>query len=173
MNMNRGNIATGKLTDITDELTEQEDGMIEFEEPTIYNVYARVDSRNRVTKIFSDCFEEAGLNDILLKTGSGDEFVHVGYYQIFNEDGTYKYKIENWELIERTEEDREEELYSSNINTQIAILKENLTKTDYIAMKYAEGWISEKEYVEVKTQRQEWRDKINQLEIEQANLNEV
>lgn len=47
---------------------------------------------------------------------------------------------------------------------QIAMLKQNLDDTDYKAIKYAEGLISEQDYVEIKAQRQIWRDEINQLE---------
>lgn len=47
---------------------------------------------------------------------------------------------------------------------KIYILKNKLTKTDYQAIKYAEGQISEEEYAPIKAQRQAWRDEINQLE---------
>ena len=45
-------------------------------------------------------------------------------------------------------------------------LKMQLYKTDYQAIKYAEGLISEEEYAPIKAQRQAWRDKINELESE-------
>lgn len=45
-------------------------------------------------------------------------------------------------------------------------LKKNLSYTDYKAIKYAEGLISEEEYAEIKAQRQAWRDEINELEKE-------
>ena len=48
---------------------------------------------------------------------------------------------------------------------RIAELKRLLTDTDYKAIKYSEGLISEEEYAEVKAQRQAWRDEINQLEV--------
>ena len=43
-------------------------------------------------------------------------------------------------------------------------LKKNLADTDYKAIKYAEGFISEEEYAPIKAQRQEWREEINKLE---------
>ena len=46
----------------------------------------------------------------------------------------------------------------------IAELKQLLADTDYKAIKYAEGFISEADYAETRTQRQAWRDEINQLE---------
>lgn len=159
-----GNIVTG-------EFTEQENETMKFE-PTIYNVYARVDEKNRVTKIFSDCFEQPNFDDVLLKSGSGDEFVHVGYYQVMDRDGTYKYKIRNGRLAERTEYDREEELYASDLKARINMLKQNLKDTDYQAIKHSEGLISDLDYAEMLNQRMEWREEINRLEAEQANLSE-
>ena len=41
-----------------------------------------------------------------------------------------------------------------------------LSSTDYKAIKFAEGIISEKECSPIKKQRQEWRDEINRLENE-------
>ena len=46
----------------------------------------------------------------------------------------------------------------------IVLLKQKLAKTDYQAIKFAEGLISEEEYAPIKAQRQAWRDEINQLE---------
>ena len=45
-------------------------------------------------------------------------------------------------------------------------LKQRLADTDYKAIKYAEGLISDEEYAETKQLRQEWRDEINKLEKE-------
>lgn len=50
------------------------------------------------------------------------------------------------------------------INRQIFELKQKLTQTDYKAIKYSEGLLTDKEYAEVKAQRQAWRDEINRLE---------
>lgn len=58
----------------------------------------------------------------------------------------------------------EEELERISANREIAELKVKLEKTDYQAIKYAEGVLSEKEYAEMKAQRQEWRKRINELE---------
>lgn len=49
-------------------------------------------------------------------------------------------------------------------NTRIAELKYKLMQTDYQAIKYAEGLITTEEYAQIKAQRQEWRDEINELE---------
>lgn len=39
-----------------------------------------------------------------------------------------------------------------------------LSQTDYQALKYGEGQISEEDYAPIKAQRQEWRNRINELQ---------
>ena len=51
-----------------------------------------------------------------------------------------------------------------NLKKQIQELKQHLNATDYQAIKYAEGQLSEEEYAEMKIQRQSWRNEINILE---------
>lgn len=48
---------------------------------------------------------------------------------------------------------------------EIAKLKDNLTKTDYQAIKFAEGLLTASEYEPIKEQRQDWRNEINKLEV--------
>lgn len=48
---------------------------------------------------------------------------------------------------------------------EIAELKAKLAATDYQAIKYAEGVLSAEEYEPTKIIRQEWRDRINELEV--------
>ena len=60
-----------------------------------------------------------------------------------------------------------EELHNDDIqgiNREINELKKKLFDTDYKAIKYSEGWLTDKEYAEVKAQREEWRKRINKLE---------
>lgn len=49
---------------------------------------------------------------------------------------------------------------------RILELKQLLSSTDYQAIKYAEGELSEKDYAPIKKQRREWREEINELEKE-------
>ena len=42
-------------------------------------------------------------------------------------------------------------------------LKAELAATDYKALKYMEGWLSEEEYAPIKAERQVLRDRINEL----------
>lgn len=49
---------------------------------------------------------------------------------------------------------------------EIEILKQKLKDTDYKAIKYAEGQLSEEEYASTKAERQSWRERINELEAQ-------
>lgn len=60
----------------------------------------------------------------------------------------------------KTEEDHLKDQY----RLEITQLKKLLSDTDYKAIKYAEGQISENEYASVKAERQGYRDRINELE---------
>ena len=56
---------------------------------------------------------------------------------------------------------------------EIEILKRKLSDTDYKAIKYAEGQLTEEEYGPIKQERQSWRNRINELELEQVQETEV
>ena len=53
---------------------------------------------------------------------------------------------------------------------QIVRLKKKLEDSDYKAIKYAEGFISEEDYAPIKEERQNYRTQINQLEAEIVEL---
>lgn len=67
----------------------------------------------------------------------------------------------------------ESELAIAYKKKRISELKALLKATDYQAIKYAEGFISEEDYLPIKQTRQEYRNEINELETqiieEQAN----
>lgn len=65
-----------------------------------------------------------------------------------------------------TQEELVEEDRFNNPEMQIEGLKQQLANTDYKAIKFAEGLISEEDYAPIKKQRQEWRNQINLLELE-------
>lgn len=52
----------------------------------------------------------------------------------------------------------------NEIDAEINGLKNLLAQTDYQAIKFAEGCLSEKEYLEEKNKRQSYRDRINELQ---------
>lgn len=49
---------------------------------------------------------------------------------------------------------------------RISELKSQLSTTDYKALKFMEGWLTEDEYAPIKAERQAIRDEINKLEEE-------
>ena len=82
------------------------------------------------------------------------------------------YAVENGEFVIKRRMPSEAETKAdsiASINQQIRELQGKLAATDYQALKYSEGWITEKDYTEIKANRQSWRDAINQL---QAQLKE-
>ena len=58
----------------------------------------------------------------------------------------------------------EQDLLKDQYRIEIQQLKKQLSDTDYKAIKYAEGQISESEYASVRAERQGYRDRINYLE---------
>ena len=62
------------------------------------------------------------------------------------------------------EEIAEMEALQPTASQRIEMLKSELAATDYKAIKYAEGWLTEEEYAPIKAARQAIRDEINALE---------
>ena len=79
-----------------------------------------------------------------------------GYYVVKDNKFTIEYRTPSDEEVEN---DR-----ISEINSKIRDLKLKLSNTDYKAIKYAEGFISEDDYKSIKEERQGYRDRINELE---------
>ena len=82
------------------------------------------------------------------------------------------YAVENGEFVIKRRTPSEAETKAdtvASINQQISELQGKLSATDYQALKYSEGWITEKDYTAIKANRPSWRDAINQL---QAQLKE-
>ena len=62
------------------------------------------------------------------------------------------------------EEIAEMESHQPTASQRIESLKSELASTDYKAIKYAEGWLTDEEYAPIKAERQAIRDEINRLE---------
>lgn len=102
-----------------------------------------------------------------------------GYVEVSDEDFE---KLVNHELCWENEvlvpytktaeeiETEQRQAINVDIMQRIAELKSKLAETDYRAIKYAEGALTEAEYAETKAQRTAWRDEINQLESELEQL---
>lgn len=73
-------------------------------------------------------------------------------------DGDYLVNPEGWVEITEKEYNR-----IRDIHNELNELHFNLKRTDYKAIKYAEGYYTEEEYAPVKAQRQALRDRINEL----------
>lgn len=92
----------------------------------------------------------------------------------FNEDGevigthaetiTKEVPVMGMVYRDATEEEIAEMQIDITIEEQIAQLKEQLSATDYKAIKYAEGWITEEEYAPIKAERERLRNEIRELE---------
>ena len=74
------------------------------------------------------------------------------------EDGTRQFQIK--QIPQKTEDEKLIEQYQS----EIVELKKYLFDTDYKAIKFAEGELTESDYQEVKSQRHDARVRINELE---------
>lgn len=74
------------------------------------------------------------------------------------ENGTRQFQIK--QIPQKTEDEKLVEQYQS----EIVELKKYLSDTDYKAIKFVEGELSESDYQEVKSQRHDARARINELE---------
>ena len=70
----------------------------------------------------------------------------------------------NYYLRDRCPMKTEQDLLKDQYRLEITQLKKQLSDTDYKAIKYAEGQISESEYSAIRELRQGYRDRINYLE---------
>lgn len=78
------------------------------------------------------------------------------------------YIFKKYTAEELKENKRKQEI--NDINSQITKLKNNLSSTDYKAIKYAEGYYTEEEYSTIKIERENIRIKIRSLEEELENI---
>ena len=99
-------------------------------------------------------------------TESAEHAYSLGYFdnQISKDDVEVS-DLNNWHYLKskcphKTQEDKLKDQY----RLEIQQLKKQLSDTDYKAIKYAEGQISEEDYARVKAERQGYRDRINELE---------
>ena len=115
------------------------------------------------------------MNEELLEN---EEIIIDRYYYKDSKGNYYSYKQEHDNLIPITEQEFNEHIaiQPKQYNTEqiqarnrIRQLKKMLADTDYQAIKFAEGQLTAEEYASMRTQRQSWRDEINQLEAGLTN----
>ena len=63
-----------------------------------------------------------------------------------------------------------ENMEMEEIQSEISALKQLLMRSDYQALKHADGELSDEDYAEMKEKRQQWRDRINELQAQQQLL---
>lgn len=92
------------------------------------------------------------------------------YYKKDNAYFSFKNPIEDesYEVITEEEFNAHNIPLSVNNNEfEIEHLKHELSKSDYKALKFFEGYLTEEEYAPIKAYRQQLRDRINALEQEE------
>ena len=99
-----------------------------------------------------------------------EEFAQVGITKRF-ENGVLidipQAELETMRLAQlEYEQQLQREAEIDEVQRKISEIKAKLSETDYQAIKYVEGFISEADYAQIKAQRQVWRDEINALEAE-------
>ena len=73
--------------------------------------------------------------------------------------------VDDWPYLKsKCPHKTEQDLLKDQYRLEIQQLKKQLSDTDYKAIKYAEGQISEEEYSAIRELRQGYRDRINELE---------
>lgn len=79
-----------------------------------------------------------------------------------------KDKAEFWETLGVTYTEEADPVPSQAVLAQreIFVLKAQLRETDYVVIKIAEGAATTEEYSEVIAQRETWRARINELEVQ-------
>lgn len=91
------------------------------------------------------------------------------YNTIYKVEGNSVTYSNDGSVYKETPQPTEEELKEQNILNEISTLKQELAKTDYQAIKYAEGWFTDEEYAPIKAMREEIREKIRYLESQLEN----
>ena len=99
-----------------------------------------------------------------------EEFAQIGVTKRF-ENGVLvdipQAELETMRLAQlEYEQQLQRQAEIDEIQRKISEAKAKLSQTDYQAIKYFEGFISETDYAPIKEQRQGWRDEINALEAE-------
>ena len=127
-------------------------------------------------KLYSD---KSWMESVALKGKPGtieltdEEFAQIGVTKRF-ENGVLidipQAELETMRLAQlEYEQQLQRQAEIDEIQRKIDETKAKLSQTDYQAIKYAEGFISETDYAPMKALRQAYRDEINRLESELAS----
>ena len=99
-----------------------------------------------------------------------NDFIKDGFIEIDEEQGNeLKWNVPQMyvrgEVVDDTAEVEKRQTEENTIR-EIINLKSQLTETDYVVIKIAEGVATEKDYADVLKNRAEWRERINEFEKE-------
>lgn len=99
-----------------------------------------------------------------------EEFAQIGVTKRF-ENGVLidipQAELETMRLAQlEYEQQLQKQAEIDEVQRKINETKAKLSQTDYQAIKYAEGFISEVDYAPIKQVRQSYRNKINELEVQ-------
>lgn len=133
-----------------------------------YKVYVKTNNSGVIIAIDSDAFITDTTGWIEIDSGSTDKYHHAHTQYLDNGlidiNGTFNYKLVDGIVTERTEQDKQDTLSIINAYKEINQLKANLSSTDYVVIKIAEGAATTEEYSTILEQRSTWRTRISELE---------
>ena len=99
-----------------------------------------------------------------------EEFAQIGVTKRFENGVLIDIPQAELEIMRLAQLEYEQQLQRQaeidEIQRKISEAKAKLSQTDYQAIKYFEGFISDADYAPIKAQRQAWRDEINALGAE-------
>ena len=134
-----------------------------------YRVYIKLNDKREIVAVNSSAFLTDTEGWVEIDSGSGDKYYHAqsGYFDkpLFDEDGLYNYKLADGVVTERTSGDKASDIKRISAKMEISEFKCKLAATDYVAAKIAEGAATAEEYKDVIAKRQQWRRRINELEL--------
>ncbi len=134
-----------------------------------YKVYIKTDENGNITAVNSSAFlaDTEGWTEI--DEGGGDKYHHAqnNYFDkpLADERGLYNYKLADGVVTESTSGDKASDIKRISAKMEISEFKCKLAATDYVAAKIAEGAATAEEYKDVIAKRQQWRRRINELEL--------
>ena len=111
-------------------------------------IYLQVNDKDIITGIYSKKL----FDDVIPYEVDNISKIHVGLD-----------KFVNGSIVENTAAYEQEQENLRRYN-QIQELKQHLAETDFQAIKFAEGELTEEEFAPVRAQRHAWREEIRRLE---------
>ena len=157
-----GNVAENETVELSGN-SEQLESDFEIPEPEPEPYVCPWADAPENTIFYEKMYEDGHLGQY---TDSPEMAYRFGWYENrISKDDVQKSDLNGWTYRKevcpmKSEHDLQIEVW----NREIFELKEELSQTDYKAIKYAEGVLTDEEYQPTGIQRQAWRHRINELE---------